>query len=468
MIESRFIRLYLTLSPKELKEVKLWINSPMHNQHQNVIKLFDFLASRKKITARSVQKKRAFEYIFKGEKYKEQKLSHVMNYALNTLKNFFGYKETISDEFSFNKKLITSLQQRSVENLALLELKKLDKITTRTTLQNASHSLHLFELERTKFELEGTQNRSSETNLPQIFKHLTDFYYLSILKYACIARTHSNIAQQDYNIQTLKSILDAAQQSKHPIIQLYYNIYLCLDKPQNKDYFYQASTLFLQHFKTLEHQEQHEILVFLTNYCIRQLNKGEKEHFTKEAFKWFVWGLENKVLIYNNTLSRFGYVNIIGLALKLKEFDWAFSFIEEYTQYIPEEFRENYQHYSTATVFFRQKNYQEAQSLLRQIEQDDIFLNLDTKGMLLEIYYEEKNWIALDALLISFSRYLQRKQVIIHHKQAYQHLILFTRKLMAIAPYDEAAKQQLIDEIKTTKLLTTSKRDWLLEQAKKL
>lgn len=467
MIESRFIRLYQTLSSNELKELKLWINSPIHNQHKDVIKLFYFLSSRKKITKITVQKKRAFRYIFKDQEYKEQKLSHVMNYALNTLKLFFGYKEAVSDYCFFNKKLITNLQQRGANHLALLELKKLDKETASSSLQNANHSLHLFELERKKFELEGTQNRSSQTNLPELFNHLTDFYYLSTLKYACTARSHSNITQQDYDIQTLETVLLAAKQSRHPVIQLYYNIYESFGELKNRTYYKTAGQLFLQHFKALDHQEQNEVLTLLTNYCIKQLNRGKKQYFLKECFRWYNWGLKYDVLIHKNTLSRFTYLNIISLALKLKEFDWIFSFIEEYSQYIPIEFRKNYRHYSTAIVYFKQKNYSQVQRLLIQIEYDDIFLNLDAKAMLLEIYYEEKNWKALDALLISFSRYLQRKQVIAYHKQVYQNIILFTRKLMAVAPYAKEAKQQLIDEIKTTNLLA-SKRDWLLEQANKL
>lgn len=467
MIRSRLVRLYETLSPRELKELKRWINSPIHNQHKDVVKLFDFLASRIEITKITVKKERAFKYIFKGQEYQEKKLSYVMNYGLNTLKDFFGYKETVLDEFNFNKNLITSLQRRDSNHLALLEFKKLDHKTRNSLLKNANHSLHLFELELKKFELEGRKNRSGPTNLSHFFSHLTDFYHLSILKYACTARSHSNVTQQDYYIEALESILLTASKSQHPIILLYYNLYESFGNLENRGYYKRAGQLFLKHFEALNEQEQKEVLTLLTNYCIKQLNRVQEQYFLKECFKWYNWGLESRILIFQNILSRFTYLNIISLALKLKEFDWIFSFIEKYSPYITLEFRENYHHYSTAIVHFKQRNYDIVQRLLVQIEYDDIFLNLDAKAMLLEIYYEEKKWDALDALLISFSRYLQRKQVIAYHKQVYQNIILFTRKLMTLTPYDKVAKQELINEIKTTTLLA-SKREWLLDQVNKL
>lgn len=79
---------------------------------------------------------------------------------------------------------------------------------------------------------------------------------------------------------------------------------------------------------------------------------------------------------------------------------------------------------------------------------------------MLEIYYEEKSWDALEALLVSFSCYLQRKQVIAYHKKVYKSIILLTRKLMALQPYDKAGKEALKKEIEQTNPL--AERDWVL------
>ena len=142
------------------------------------------------------------------------------------------------------------------------------------------------------------------------------------------------------------------------------------------------------------------------------------------------------------------------------------SFIPEYSIFVDPKYRDNYVHYTTATLHFNKKQYDETQSLLTQIEYDDIFLNLDAKTMLLEIYYEEKSYDALEALLLSFSRYLQRKSVIAYHKQVYKNIISLIRKMIEIAPYDKEGIAALKEQILNTNPLV--ERDWLLAQVEKL
>jgi hypothetical protein len=464
MIKSRLIRLHSTLTKKELRQFKLWIHSPIHNQHQDSIKLFDFIHSRHTFSTVTLQKKRAHKFIFPNKTYKEERLRYLMNSCFTLLKNFVGYKQAVSDNFEYKKNIIESLKERNLSDLAGTELDKLNTKVSHKAPQNATNSLQLFELERNLFELRGTQNRSIQTNLPKMFSHLTDFYTLSMLKYACVAGSHSNITQQNYTIPLLDGILNEAVQSQHPIVLLYYNLYQTLNKSeQNTDsYFEQASIFFLEHYKELLPEEQNEILLLLINYCIKKRLSIDADSFIKKGFEWYRWGLENAVLIQKNNLSRFAYLNIVGMGLQLFEFEWVAQFITQYIQYLPSQFQKNYQHYTTAKLLFKQKDYAKAQRLLTQIEYDDIFLNLDSKTILLEIYYEEKSWDSLDALLVSFSRYLQRKQVIAYHKKVYKNIISLTRKLMYLKPYDKLAKKALLEEIKTTNPL--AERDWLLKQ----
>jgi hypothetical protein len=464
MIKSRLIRLYSTLTKKELRQFKLWINSPIHNQHEDSIKLFDFIHSRYKLSNVTLQKKRAYAFIFPNKTYKEERLRYLMNSCFGLLKNFVGYNQVVSDNFEYQKNIIQGLKERNLSDLASIELDKLNIEVRKKTTQNATNSLQFFELERNLFELKGTQNRTIQTNLPKMFTHLTDFYTLSMLKYACVAGSHSNITQQNYTIPLLDGILAEAVQSKHPIVLLYYNLYQTLNQTDLNTglYFEQAGDLFLKHYKELLPLEQNEILLLLINYCIKRRLSIDADSFIKKGFEWYRWGLEHSVLIQKNNLSRFAYLNIVGMGLQLFEFEWIAHFITQYIQYLPSQFQENYKHYTTAKLLFKQKDYNKAQRLLTQIEYDDIFLNLDSKTMLLEIYYEEKSWDSLEALLVSFSRYLQRKNVIAYHKKVYKNIISLTRKLTSIKPYDKAEKKALLEEIKTTNPL--AERDWLLKQ----
>lgn len=461
MIKSKFIQLYLQLNKAELRQLKEWIYSPVHNKHEGVQQLFEYLFSRRTITAVTVKKERLFKAVFVEEKFEEGKLRVVVSYALKVLKEFVGYNYAVCNVAVHEKNIIQGLKEHQMEQLALQQVEKTSNRLAKGSTSNAQTSLQQYELEVERFELIGTQQRTIQTNLPQLFEHLSDFYIISMLKYACTAVTHSNLAIQEYQIPLLDAILEGAQEHKHPIVQLYYWAYQALVVPKDKTAFEKARQLFALHFQKLNSLERYEMLLILINYCIKRLNT-DAEEYSRIAFDWYQWGLENDLLLQNGQLSKFAYKNIVALGLKLKEFEWVDAFIPKYAVYLPIAIQENYQHYNRSKSLFAQGAYKQALRLLIQVEYDDVFLNMGAKIMLLKIYYEEETVDALDSLLVSFQRFLQRKSILAYHKQVYQNIIFLTRKLMDLAPYDKVGREKLRLEIEATHPL--AERDWLLHQ----
>ena len=82
--------------------------------------------------------------------------------------------------------------------------------------------------------------------------------------------------------------------------------------------------------------------------------------------------------------------------------------------------------------------------------------------MLIKIYYEEGEYGVLDSLLESLRTYINRKKAIAYHKNIYNNLIRFTKRLIRLSPYDKAQKAKLRQEIEAANPLP--ERKWLLEQ----
>ena len=97
-----------------------------------------------------------------------------------------------------------------------------------------------------------------------------------------------------------------------------------------------------------------------------------------------------------------------------------------------------------------------------QFDYDDILFNLSAKSMLIKIYFEESEYSALDSLLESLRTYINRKKAIAYHKNIYNNLIRFTKRLVRISPYDKAQKEKLRQDIEAANPLP--ERKWLLEQ----
>jgi len=96
------------------------------------------------------------------------------------------------------------------------------------------------------------------------------------------------------------------------------------------------------------------------------------------------------------------------------------------------------------------------------VEYDDVFFNLSAKMMLLKIYYEEKELTSLEALLDSFSRYLQRNSSLGYHKEVYQNILRLVRRLLKLLPGDQLGADDLKQSIENTQPLAD--RKWLLAQ----
>ena len=114
-----------------------------------------------------------------------------------------------------------------------------------------------------------------------------------------------------------------------------------------------------------------------------------------------------------------------------------------------------------ANIYYAKQQYQEALDALREAEFDDHLSNLFAKTLMLKVYFEMNSMRLLDSHLDAMQVYLTRKKIIGYHKTNYSNIVRYTRKLIRVNPYDNAAKAKLAQSIRNEKLLPD--RDWLLK-----
>lgn len=467
MINSKLIRLYRQLDKPALRHFKKWIQSPLHNQHEDVCELFHYLESRKSLTAVSLGKERVFHHLFPGQPYHDARLRTVQNLALETLNHFVGYYYTVSSPFQSELNITRALFHWDQPEAAGNVLEKIRQGLNTLPELSESVLLQRYQVEQISFELAGTQTRTASNNLPKLFESLSAFFAQSTLRYACIAASHTHVSASQYEIPLLPEVIAAVEKglwNAQPPISLYYHAYLALSQIGTQ-HFKPLKSAFFSSRHYLPLHEQQELLLMAINACIKQLNTGE-EAYAREAFELYEQGLETGVLLDGEQLSRFTYKNIVSVSLKLGEYAWTESFIEKYTQKLEPNFRDSYHNYNLARLYFAKGEHQDAQKLLTRITAyDDAFFDLGVRMMLLKIYYESGETDALEALLTSFSRYLQRKKSLGYHKQVYQNIIRLARKILTLPPHDPEAQAALREEINETHPL--AERGWLLGQLEK-
>lgn len=462
MLKSKLLRLYQTLDLLERRKFKKWLHSPLHNQRQDVLVLFDFLASRSEFTAITLRRERAFAYIYPEEVYQVQQFNHLLSYAYKVLEKFIEYLEAVLDEKKTFQYQILAYQKRGLDKIAQQKLKKAQQQLHKTSYRNADFHLDAYTLETYYFELEGGKNRTKDSNLPQVFQHLSEFFLLATLRYACIAATHTNVYKKEYHIPFLQEVLAGAQApTASAVVQLYYHAYQALSNLSDAKAYQALKTSLDAAALLLPPAEQRDLLLIAINCAIKR-SHTQAEIYIKEALDLYQKGLASGVLLEQQQLSKFAYKNIIALALRLGHLAWAKGFIETYTPYLPAAVQQTYQDYGLAKYHFAAGAYDDCMSLLIQVEYDDLFMNIDAKMMLLKIYYTKQSIDALEALTQSFNLFLQRKEVLSYHKKNYLNVIRITKKMLHLADFDVLGQAKVREEILQTEPLT--ERQWLLEQ----
>lgn len=469
MYNSKLILLYKSLSFREKSLFRKWIKSPLHNKHEDILKLFDFISSKKLITKRTVEKKALFKFIYPAKQYSDLRLRHMMALGVSSLENFVCFIRHKEDSFQQEKNLIKHYSDRNLEKFALQYINKSKATQAKRVIRDSQYYYEQYQLERIILEHNEKQQRVQTSNLQEMTDAYSIAFIIETLQSACAALAYQNLNKKNRcEFPFLDTILDFIQQGRYDsiiAIQFYYYSYLSLANPDEVRYFLQLKQLLFDQHNALPLHEIKHIHIIAFNFCIKKLNTGAEE-YVQEVFELFKYGLEYQILIEDDVLSRFTYKNIITAALRLKKIAWTTTFIQEYTALLEPQYQTNYQHFAEAKLLFTKGNYKQTLQLLNQVEYDDLFLNLDAKITLIKIYYETNSITALDSFLNSFYVYLQRKEIMGYHQNNYKNIVKYTRKLAYIASHDKIGIQKLQQQIEQENPLT--ERAWLLEQIKKL
>lgn len=467
MYNSKLIDILKALSTEEKEGLRKWINSPAHNHREDRKKLFNYLLDKRKLTIKTTNRHIIFKYIYTNSSYDDKRLKRLMNLSIQLLENFIHFWMHKKNTFSKQKAIILFLNQHSLDKYITQYIRKTQSKQQENPIQSSDYYNQAFQLEELIFE-QNNNLRPKETNLQTIFNYRYLSFVLDTLRYACAAVTHQRLYKTDYHIPLLDAILKEIEVGKYqdtPTVQLYYNSYKALTCPEEEQYFEQLKKLLVGYYDKLSHKEIKDIYLIAINYCVKKLNDGI-ESYVRAAFDLYQYGLKHNILIENNILSHFAYKNIIAIAIRLEEYNWTQQFINLYTQQLMPIYQETYGHYAKAKLAFAKKDFDTTLLLLLQVEFDNLFLNMDTKVMLLKIYYERNDFDALEALLNSFRRFLQRKQILAYQRQIHGNMIQLTTKLLNTPSYNKAKIEALRTEIQATHPLT--EKLWLLEQLDKL
>lgn len=461
MQNSKLFYLFNAIHGDDIRRLRKFLKSPYFNNREDVFRLFEYLHINRSDN-QALTKEKAYGYLFPEKAYDDAWMNSIMHFLFRCLKQFLIQQE--QEEYSNQALLARALRKRKLNRLFEPESLRWEKQLKKESIRNADFHYQEYQYHLEQYEYEHRQRRSGRMNLQEITHTLTTYYLADMLRHACTILTARKVSREEYDLVLVERILSyLGQQGQQlpPAVAVYHQAFLTLSQQDNPDHFPNLIDLIHTHWKQFPPGEARDLYLLAINYCIQQLNRGDRA-FIRKALELYQQALNQDLLLEDGILSKFTYNNILMLAIGLKEWEWALHFLEAYRAALPSAERGNLYRYNMAVLYFRKGNYSKAMELLRAVTFPDILYNLNARAMLLRTYYELEEYDALYSLLDSFEVYIRRQKEMGYHKSHYQALLQFTRRLLNLPEGNSASKAELKAAIEAAP--ATAERAWLLSK----
>jgi hypothetical protein len=466
MKKSRLIELFSSFTRKEQRELGKFVQSPVFNQREDVKLLYNYLYQNFPFKRdSSIEKSFVYSSIFPKCAYNDKEMDYAMSFLFGVMKSFLVHQELYSQPQHAQVYLNRALQKKKVTRIFEKEIKNTEKDLRKQPYRNADYHYFSYKLNFEKYVFNQSVSRGGEMNFQTLSDEFTNYFLANKLWLSCAALAHKRMSKIEFREDFLPEILHHIEQNDYadvPAVNVYYHCYKSLTSEDTSHYFGELTSLMDIHYAEFSSAELKDIYVAAINYCIGQFNKG-KSDFIKTAFELYKNGLQKEVFTENGYFSRFTYHNIVLSGLVLKEFDWVHNFIYEYKPRIEKKHRESSFHYNLALYYFRKPDYDQAMDLLQKVEFSDVHWNMNSRRMLLKIYFEKGELESLESLLVSFKNFIYRhKELGGYYRDNNLNLLKFVSRLLSLGQFEKDARAALKKEIEATK--GVADKDWLLEQ----
>ena len=439
MLSNQLIQILQSFSKKEMTRFCEFALSPYYNKHKGVRALVGYLNRIfPDFKDKNCNRKVIFTHLFPKQKYDQNELALLFTYSTRLVERFL-----VAEEFKENQKFHKVLLLRKLRRKEYYKYyEKISSKFERELENNLYKDTEYFNIQFLKAaesdQYYAARSKHEKDHSIQEKQNNLDHYYLALkLRDSCEMIVRSRILKIDYSVGLLESLINEIsrnldQYANNPSIIVYYRVYQMIVNGQHQ-FYYDALPVIQQNSSAFTKSELHTIYNYLQNYCIEQINKGQRQ-FLKESFILYNDQLDKELLMDNSGfLSQWHYKNIVTAGIRLKEMEWTFNFIEKYKERLNPEVLDNAYTFNLASYYYSTNQLEKVLDLLLRVEYTDIRYNLGAKSLLLRTYYDLEEYATLSSLTKSFAQYLSRNKLIPENrKKGMSNLVRFTNRAFQI------------------------------------
>ncbi len=427
MASNKTTELIYSLNKHEIKSFTAFLKSPYFNTNPQVDVLFNWLLKQKgeEFNFQNVLKSKLFS--------KKTTLSH-LRYLMSDLnklvENFLAIKKLDDQPLLYNSILLKALADKNCDKSFSFTYQLQSDYKA---VLNADTLLQKFSAEESRYMYYSSrQKRTVSLNHNKLLFNLDAFYVAKKLQLECEILSAKNINEEYHVILLEKEMVSLARSGPfkdEPAVKLYYFLLLMLTEPQNENHYTEGLGFINKHEQFFTVEEVKDAYQYIKNYCIKKINAGNPV-YTQKLFDLYKTILGNRRMMYHDYFSQWEFKNLVTISLRLKEKKWCFDFIKKYINYLKPGERSNALNYNMAYWYWSEKKYHLSLKLLQKVEFTDVVYQLDSRAVILKIYYETDDYDSLFYHLSAFRAYLRRNTAVSETLRIqYSNLIRYTLRI---------------------------------------
>lgn len=421
MQDSQLIDIFKTFSREEMAELRLFVRSPYFNRtnlSEKAIALFELIHKvYPDLTSPQLSKEKVYASLFAGEKVIEGKLDKTMSALTKVIKKFIVLHKDVLQENSaaFQMEMAKFYRDQSVEHKFYSTTQKVKNILADTARKDTRTYYQLFKTEELLHDHETLHyNKKGDAHTIKTIRSLDEYYCaerLIMMTTLLSLQRYTSFDEEELMtmVRGIYNRIEAGDYAENRLIQAYYratfiSIY---DDEESELKFRELLEILENNHQQLPLESIRNLLSCCMNYCVKQINKGNARYNTIH-FELIKKQLAAGFLYMHGGLTPSLLQNIVIMGLKLSEFDWIKSFLEEHRDRIVGSSNPKACYdFNLANYYFYLKKFDLSGDLLEG-NYEELGYNLRSRCLDIKICYERKEWMMIDPKIEALKVYVLR------------------------------------------------------------
>ncbi|MBK8703553.1 MAG: hypothetical protein IPN33_07960 [Saprospiraceae bacterium] len=480
MKNTKLVSLLKKLTTRERSKLRELVFSPFFNKNEKTQRLYAWLLPfAPAFDNDQLEKTIAFSTVF-GEttSYDELAMNNAISDLLHLAYDFLAWQQYRLRPQLRQDLLLAELLEREMLEQVDRNVVRFQQLQQKANLRNADYYYADYQYYDKLDRYALGQARRYDESLQKKSDALDVFYVIDKLRMACDMVSRNTVVNAGYECHFLEEIRgycreNRLQLSSIPAVQVYLHTLQLLQEHQEEPY-RQWKDMLDAAAHLFPADELRTLYNYGLNYCVKKINSGQTA-FYRDILDLYRVLLEQKIIFKNGYLTQWTFINIATAGIRLKEFDWTASFIENYQHDLWPEDRHNVYHFCLASLYFEKKEFQRALQMLQAVAFNDAYYHLSAKIIQLKSYFELQETEPFFSLLEATRLYLSRNlQLSDYQKNSNVNFFKLAAKLYQLnlqAPrLETAAKENRKQDIALLidRTAPLANKDWLVQRLERL